>query len=363
MKYKSIPDIRCAIVHDVIVEFGGAERVLQAFLKIFPNADIYTLIANEYVLSSCFPSLNKKKVFSFLSKNIFRSGSVLQLLSPFLWKRINLEKYDLVISSSSYLMSNTVTVHKPLYIQYILTPPKNLFNLTRKNRLQNIIDYSIFIKERYLKSLQSSPYIISDSIYIKNILRDKFRITSKVIYPPVYIPRYELKKNGEYFLSVSRINKTKNIEKIILACNVLKLPLKITGMGSDPSYEKLLKSLAGPTIEFVGFKTDKELSSLYHSAKGLICASENEDFGISAVEAQAHGVPVIAFHGGGYKETIIPYKTGIFYYKNTVNSLIRTLKIFQSSQFDPQVIYKNAFKFREERFISEMQKYILQVIG
>lgn len=232
--------IKCAITHDLILEFGGAERVLQSLLKIFPHADVYTLVVNNSTVLSSFPSLKKHKLHFYLNRNIFKSGSVMQLLSPFLWRRIYLEDYDLIISNASYLMSNTVSVRKPLYIQYILTPPKNLFNLAGKNRLQNIIDYSFLIKQRYLQSLHSSPNIISVSKYIKNILWSKFRISSKIIYPPVNISRYKPKKNGEYFLSVSRINKTKNIEKIILACNVLKIPLKITGMGSDPRYEKLL---------------------------------------------------------------------------------------------------------------------------
>lgn len=360
---KKISSTRCAIVHDSILEFGGAERVLQTFLKIFPNADVYTLVADNSLISFAFPNLKKEKLHVILNGNYFRSGSVQQLLAPFLWKKINFEDYELVISSSAYLLSNTIFVSKPAHIQYIHCPPKNIFGLSKKTRLQNLFDYSYLIKKRYIQSLHSSPNILVNSQYTKKILWTKFKVYSTVIYPPVTIPKYKQKvKKSGYFLSVSRFNKAKNIDKIIYACNALKIPLKIVGTGNDSVYAKKLRLIAGPTIEFLGFVNDNELAAIYRSATGFICASEGEDFGITAIEAQAHGVPVLAFYGGGFKETILPNKTGLFFYKNSVDKLIIALKKFAKLCFNSHLIYTQAIKFREERFIDEIKIYTLLLL-
>ena len=112
----------------------------------------------------------------------------------------------------------------------------------------------------------------------------------------------------------------------------------------------------------MGFLPDAALANVYKSTCGLICASENEDFGISAVEAQAHGVPVIAYNNGGFKETIIPGKTGLLFDILSVNALIKTIKEFKAINFDPKDCYLNAKKFKEEIFHDKMRKYIMNTL-
>lgn len=359
-----ITNRKIAIVHDSLLEFSGAERVLQSLLKIIPYADVYTLAAKKNAFETYFPELKRGKLRVLLPMNFNYSGSFLQLIAPFIWKRLQLEEYDLVIASTSYLMSNSVAVNKPIFIQYILCPPKNLFGIVPKNRLQRLIDYSRFINPIYHKAIHKTPFLLCDSKYIKNQLKDLFQVTVKVIYPPVEVPKkVPLNTKKSFFLSVSRISRTKNLELIISAFNYLKYPLKVVGDGVDDRYKKELKDLANKNIEFLGHIDDKKLAVLYGKAKALICASENEDFGISAVEAQGYGTQVIAFNGGEFKETVIPGKTGVLFNELSVESLVMAVKKFSKMRFKPDDCWKNARRFNSERFDREMRSYILEVLS
>lgn len=363
-QYTDLANIKCAVVHDSFLEIGGAERVTSRILSIFPRADVYTLAANPRITDIFFKGKTSQLKKVILPVKFRFNGSVLQLTAPFLWSRLNLENYDLVISSSSYLMSNTVKVKKPIFLQYIHCPPKNIFGLVEKNRLQSLIDYSFLLRPPFLKALRTTSNILTNSKYMSSILKNKFAIKSKVIYPPVILPlKKPVKGKGKYFLSVSRINKNKKIEIIIEAANALKSQLKITGHGTDPDYLDMLKKISGPTIEFTGYVSDRELVNLYKEAIALICTSENEDFGISAVEAQANGTPVIAYKGGGFKETIISGKTGLFFDELTAESLIKTLNRFLKIEIKPLDCYINSQKFSSERFDADLRNYISDIFS
>lgn len=356
--------MKVAIIHDSIFEFGGAERVVLSLLKIFPKADLYTIGANYKLIEAYSSVFCSKNVHILLNKSIFCKGSILQLFSPFLWKRLNLDSYNLVISSSSFLMSNLVRTANSIHIQYIHTYAKNIYGDFSKNRLQKIFEYSNFIKPLYYRAIHSTPFVITNSKYMQELLNKKFQISSKVLYPPVFVPKQLVKKKrGKYFLSVSRISPTKHIELIIQVCNHMKLPLKIVGMGNDLEYQKKLISIAGSHIEFLGFRSDEELKALYQSAIALICASGKEDFGISSVEAQAFGVPVVAYNDGGFRETVINNKTGILYNNLSVKALKTALYKVQLLNFNSKELYVNAKKYSENKFILNMKSYVHELLN
>src|SRR3989338_129447 len=220
--------MKCAIVNDSIVEYGGAEIVLNSLLKIFPKADIYTLVADEVIINKKLPRINNSKLNIVLPSILNNRGSIIQLFTPIVWPRINLDKYELVIANSSHLMSNMVNSNSSVIIQYILSLPKNIFGFSEKYRLQKYFMYDSLLKYFYLNALRKSQHILTDSIYTKETLKNLFNVYSDVIYPPVKIPSKLPKKNkGDYYLSVSRINKFKKLEIIIEAFNRLGLPLKI----------------------------------------------------------------------------------------------------------------------------------------
>lgn len=357
--------MKCAIIHDSLLEFGGAERVLKLQLKLFPNAHIFTAAADPKIIEKILPKTGSHTIYtSPLSKFCLYKGSLMQLLSPFIFQSFFLKNYKLIISNSAYLLSNYIRTEGNTHIQYFHGIPKNLYNLTPKNRLQKILPYDVFIKIFHKKAIHSSPYILSNSKYLQQILLNKFKISSEVIYPPVHVPLSLKKKHRlDYFVCVCRLSRIKYIELAINACNILKLPLKIAGDSIDKEYKKQLKALAGPTIEFLGNVPDEKLGVLLSSAKGFIMTSKNEDFGIAPVEAMAYGTPVIAFWGGGLKETVIPGVTGLFYKEHSVGTLVKVLKKFDPENFDPLAIHTHAKKFSEKRFIAEFKNYVENIVN
>lgn len=354
--------MKVAIVHDSLTEFGGAERVLQTLIKLYPHADIFSLYANQKVLNKFFYDTPVSSFhFSLLHSTLLNGHNTLcQIFSPLVWRLFNFQKYDLVISNSFYLLGNQVRVNKAVHIQYINCPPKNLFTMAKKRPLQKIFPYTSILSRFYQKAIKSTPYIIANSYYMKEVVKKLFGVNASVIYPPVRIPpNLPVKKVTHYFIIVSRIDRSKCLELAIRACNNLQLPLKIVGKTNERKYEKNLKNIAGPTIEFLGEKTDNQLKELFKSARAFIFTSKEEDFGIAPIEAMAHGVPVIAYYGGGLRETIIHGKTGLFFYEHNVDSLVKTIKKFLKSpkKFNINILYNYSKNYSEDRFKKEFVHY------
>lgn len=351
--------MKVAIVHDFFREYGGAERFIASLLGIFPSADIYTLIADREIFKRLGIFEDRIKfdpltIVPLLNKYL----SLSQIAALFLWDRINFRNYDLVISSSSSGLSNLVRTRNVPHIQYIHTPPRNIVYPDEKLRFQLLFHHENLLISRYRNALITSKYILANSHYTQYILKQYFKVNSTVLYPPVKIPKIiNSKKIKKYFITVGRLDRIKYIDLAIHACNRLQLQFKIVGIGRELNN---LRRIAGPTIEFLGFIDDKKMDSLYQHAIAFLFCAKNEDFGIAPVEAMAHGIPVIAFYGGGTKETIISKKTGLFFYNHSISSLVRTLEKFPRNKFNPLVIYEHSKKFSENRFISEIKKYIYQ---
>jgi len=191
------------------------------------------------------------------------------------------------------------------------------------------------------------------------LLKKLFSVNATVIYPPVKMPAKITKKIGEYFVTTSRLDKNKYIDLAIKACNKLQLSLKIIGTGK---HMRELKKIAGSSIEFLGLIEDEKRNRIYEKAKAFIFCAREEDFGIAPIEAIAMGLPVIAYFGGGLKETVINNKTGLFYYEHTVNALIKVIEKFNPEKFNPQFLYQYAQKFSEERFKKEFKRYVSNTI-
>ena len=357
--------MKIAIIHDSLVEFGGAERVLLALLELFPDAHVYTGYADKEFVKAFFPNLDTSRVFSSWADGtiIAKHGSLFQCLSPLVWRSFNLEQYDVVISATSYLAANMVVVRHPVHVQYIQSLPKNLYGLDPAFWLQKVFPYGPLVSYLFRRSVLSTPYIITNSKHTRQVLYEKTGVRSTAIYPPVDIPRL-LPKRGKprYYLCVSRIDSAKGLEVAVEACTRLALPLKIVGKTNEPKYEQHLRSIAGPSVEFLGLLTDEEIYELYKSAIAFIFTAKNEDFGIAPVEAMAHGVPVIAYYGGGLKESIIPDKTGIFYYEHNSYALVKILRVFQVEKFHPEQLYKHARLFDRQKFKTQINTIVHQAV-
>ncbi len=353
--------MKIAIAHDTLTEFGGAERFLQSLLRLYPDAHVYVAYMDRTFVRILFPMISPDLLHtSYIQKmKLSRWGYLFQPFAPIVWRGFNFENYDVVISSSSSYLSNTIRVKKPIHIQYIHTPPKNIFHLSPKTILQKYIPYERFLSDRYKQAINNSPYVVANSKHMQQMLKLMFGVSSRVIYPPVVIPKRLARRNkGAYCLMVCRLDEMKGIEIVIQACNRLRMPLKIVGIGSDEKYVYHLHKIAGSTIEFLGFRSDLEIHNLYENTIAFLFATRAEDFGVSPVEAMAHGVPVIAFYGGGAKETVVEGKTGSFYYEYTLESLAETIRKFSPDSYDPRALYLQATKFSEERFHKQIRLLI-----
>ncbi len=360
--------MKVALVQDWLTEIGGAEKVFECFLELFPEADIYTLTSHERVISELHIDRNKLKE-SFISKLPFGKKKYRNYLPlfPKAIESFNFSEYDLIISSSSSVAKGVITNSKQLHICYCHSPVRYAWDLyhqyLKEAGLNGFGLKKWFVRHTLHKlriwdviSANRVDYFIANSNYINHRINKVYRRKADVIYPPVDVNRFGLKDKKEtYYYTASRLVPYKKIDLIVEAFS--KMPDKkliVAGMGPD---SKKIKVLAGPNVEMKGFVSNEEMLSLMQNAKAFVFAAD-EDFGIIPVEAQACGTPVIALSRGGTKETVIDGVTGIHFKEQTVESLSDAIETFEANVFDAKVIRANAEKYSRERFKDEFMTFI-----
>ncbi len=357
---------KIAIVHDSFLHFGGAERVLYSLIEAFPKADIYTSLLKEDFKKELIKRSNGKIYFSKLSKLPFidKFGDYLKpYFFHFFWEKLNLNKYDLVISSSHSFCAHWINT-KQNHISYILTTPRFLHNeinqmLWLKRSLFRIITnpYFDYLRKKNLKKMKKINYLLADSINVKNRIKKYYGLNAEVVYPPINNNQATtIKKNVQKtnnYLFFSRLVEQKGIELVIKTFNKNKKPLIVVGTSHK---EKKWKSMANENIKFLGFVSDKKLIKIFQQSKALIYASIDEDFGIVPVEAMSHGLPVIAYESGGTKETIINKKTGLFFKEHSQKCLNLTIIKFEKMTLNKTDCIKQALKFDQEKFKKQIIK-------
>lgn len=374
--------MRIALVHDQLHEFGGAERVLFALKKIYPDAPVYTAFVTRKRLRRFSPeSVNWEIHESFASKIPFihRLYSPLRFLAPLIWESFDFSGYDLVVSSSGWYMCKGIPSRasgqtKPIHICYLHHPPRYLYGYETAVEWQKYWPVKLYahIVNHFLRmwdyeSSQRPDYFIANSRETQSRISKFYRRKSFVIYPPVDIPAEVgrgKKEVRDYYITVSRLQKAKHVEILIKAANKRKFSLKIVGEGKDREY---LESISGPTVEFLGRVSDSEFDQLYAGAKAFLFASRDEEFGIAPVEAMGYGVPVVAYASGGLLETIKQGKNGFLFSKLTPESLLDSLKQLNDlSLREYEVMCKaaraHARKYSYERFRREITTYINKMI-
>lgn len=361
--------MKVALVHDYIKEYGGAERVLEALAEIYPNAPIYTAFYDKNGVA--YDHFKDKTIItSWFSYIPFASklASPLRFLTPLIWGSFNFKDYDLVISSASWYITkgfkkkgNTFTE-----ICYCHTPPRWLYGYQTSVNFQKykiVKAYALIVghllRQYDFKKAQNVDYFIANSKEVQKRIKKFYKKSSTVIYPPVFLPKISKTKRKDYYFIVSRIVGAKGLNLAVEAAIKMGFKLKIAGSPSGYSFEqeKLIKNAKGK-VEFLGQVTDSELSRLYAEAKAFLALAKDEDFGITPVEAQSLGTPVIAFNGGGYKETVINGKTGILFDNYSIEGLISAIKIFEKTKIDSKDCINQAEKFSKERFKNEIKEFV-----
>ncbi len=359
--------MKIALVHDYLNEYGGAERVLLALSKIWPNAPIYTAFR---VAGSTADKVfaGKKIITSGFGKipGFNRLYSPLRFLIPWVWGGFDFSGYDLIITSASwYVTKGLGKKYGVPEVCYCHTPPRWLYGYPTSINWQKywIVRVYALIVGHFLRmydfnQAQKVDLFVANSKEVANRIRKFYRREAVVVYPPVAIANCELRnanKPKNYYLIVSRVAGGKGIELAVEAAEKYGFKLKIAGERVGNSKLEIRNS---KNIEYLGYVSEDEKIKLMREARAFLALAKNEDFGITPVESMACGTPVVAFSGGGYRETVVNGKTGILFDDYSVEGLRRAIKQIESGQWTMDNLRKQAEKFSEENFKKQMLKLV-----
>ena len=358
---------KVAIVCDWLTNLGGGERVVLALHELFPDAPIYTSAYNPKGFGmDKFANADIRTTFIQHLPLAKTKHQLFSVLRAFAFPRLDFSQYDVVISASGAEAKGIRTERKldgtkPLHINYCHSPthyywvrPDEYLNADTMGVMGKVLRLGLRLLLKPMRrwdyrAAQRPDIMIANSNLTKRRIKQFYDRETKVIFPPVDIERFTPPKNPPRrrgFVSLGRQVHYMRRDLAVKACSELGLLLRVIGRGPENEY---LRSIAGPTIEFYEDLTDKEVAEALWHAEGLISCGI-EDFGITAVEALAAGCPVIALKGGGAEDIVKPGKHGEFFEEQTTKSLIKTLRQFDSSQYNPADLQKRAKRFSADNF-------------
>jgi glycosyltransferase involved in cell wall biosynthesis len=361
---------RTGLVHDYIKEFGGAERVLKVLSDMYPTAPIYTAFRVKGSEGDrAFEDREIRESFLAPLLKIWKFYSPLRFLAPLVWRSMDLSEFDLVIASSSWYITRGFKVGKNTKVVcYCHTPPRYLYGYEMSINLQKYWPVKIYawIVNHFLRLYDAWTVGMVDvwvvnSLNVQGRVRKFYKKDSRIIYPPVEVEGFVEKSKGikkqDYFLIVSRLVGSKGLEEAVMAANEEGFKLKISGSESGLSgVSSKLKKLGGDSVELLGRVDDEKLTKLYAEARGFIALARDEDFGMTPVEAMACGTPVIAFNGGGFRESVVNGVTGVLINDTSGKTIGKAVRKVNSIKWDKKELQKQARKFSRERFEREMRK-------
>ena len=374
MKKIDINNLKVAIVHDLFMEYGGAERVVEAIHDIFPQADVYTCLVNKKRMKIHWHRFRDWKFhISWFGKLLLLRSypSAFRFLIPFIWESFDLSGYDLVISSSGWMMSKGVlTRPETLHISYIHHQNKFLTyyespDQWRQNFFKKLYGYFIGVGLRMWDFIGTSrpDILLTNSRETAKRINKYYRKSAQVLYPPVKDPKIKLaqklKETKDYYITVNRLSRPKHIEILIKAANILGITLYVVGDG--PQFSEL-KAMAKKNIIFCHEVSEIELSRLYLGAKAFLFASKDEEFGIAPVEAMMRGIPVICYKSGGLKETVKDGVTGLLVEKLEVDDFVKAILKFEKQDYSKYAhsSYIEAKKYTTDVFQKKLVAIVLK---
>ncbi|HCI5532199.1 TPA: glycosyltransferase family 4 protein [Klebsiella pneumoniae] len=366
-------DINIGIVADWLVTYAGSEKVIKEFIDVFPSSELYSVVdflsdSNRELFSG------KKAKTTFIQKMPFAKSKYQKYLPlmPLAIEQLDMSGHDVILSSSHAVAKGILTGPDQLHISYVHSPIRYAWDLQHQYLRESGLSEGLkgFIAKYLLHKIRIWDYrtangvdhFIANSKFISRRIHKVYGRSSDVIYPPVDVNNFTLNENKDnYYFTASRLVPYKRIDLIVDAFN--EMPEKKLVVVGDGSEMDKIKSKAKGNIEILGYQPNNIMQKHMQNAKAFVFAAE-EDFGITPVEAQACGTPVIAFGKGGVLETIIPEgnqnPTGVFFDKQEPGSIIESVNKFESRQdlFEPTECRRNAEKFSEERFRTEINTYI-----
>jgi glycosyltransferase involved in cell wall biosynthesis len=370
--------MKIAIVCDWLVTYAGAEKVLEQMLNVFPEADLFAVV--DFLPEGQRDFIKNKKVTTTFIQNLPRARKKYRNYLPFMpiaIEQLDLSGYDVVISSSHCVAKGVLTGPDQIHISYVHSPVRYAWDLQNqylreaglthglKSKVARIIMHYMRIWDT--RTSNGVDYFIANSHFIARRIWKCYRREAEVIYPPVDVDKFTFcDKKEDFYLTASRMVPYKKMDLIVEAFS--KMPDKqLIVIGQGPDFNKI-KKLAGPNVKLMGYQPDSVLQDYMQRAKAFIFAAE-EDFGITPVEAQACGTPVIAYGKGGSLETVRGYgemekPTGIFFSNQKVQDLVDAVSSFEeiSQDITAKDCRENAEKFAISTFREGFKKYLMDKV-
>lgn len=362
--------MRIALVHDYLVQHGGAEKVLESFCELFPNAPIYTLIYDRDAMGDTFAS--RRIITSRLQGVPFarKKHRIFPLFMPMAIEEFDLSQYDIVLSDSSSFAKGVITRPGTVHISYVHTPMRYAWDDCQKYTsdfgfpriIEKVVPFimnGVRVWDRV--SSDRVDHYIANSHFVARRIKKYYDKNATVINPPVDVHNFYIDDspyvNRDYYLMVGRLIAYKRHDIAIEAFNRTGLPLKIIGRGPELS---ALKKRAGSNIEFLERVDDRDLARYYAQCKAFVFPQE-EDFGIVAIEAMASGRPIIAYRGGDIVEHVTEGKMGIFFERQTPDDLIDAIRRCDQMSYDPIHIRSQSLKFDRALFQRTIKDYVERI--
>lgn len=361
------------IVADWLVTYAGAERVIKEFLDIFPESELYSIV--DFLQPEARNELHGKHAVTSFIQNLPKSKNNYQKylpLMPLAIEQLDVSSHDIILSSSHAVAKGILTGPDQLHISYVHSPIRYAWDLQHqylreagfnKGIKASIVKYLLHkIRLWDYRTANGIDHFIANSQFISRRIKKVYNRESTVIYPPVDVERFTLNdKKEDYYFTASRMVPYKRIDLIVEAFS--KMPEKKLIVIGDGSEIGKVKSKASKNVEILGYQPNHIMLEHMQNAKAFVFAAE-EDFGITPVEAQACGTPVIAFGKGGSLETIRPLgvdnPTGLFFSEQTIESIISQVNAFERNVeiFEPENCRLNSLRFSSLRFKNEMDNFI-----
>lgn len=365
--------LKIAIIHDWLVTYAGAERVLEQMINVFPQADLFSII--DFLPDNQRGFIQNKKVqTSFIQKLPFAKKKYRQYLPlmPLAIEQFDLSSYDIIISSSHAVAKGVLTGPDQIHISYVHTPIRYAWDLQHQYLKESGLDKGLkgWIIKLFLHNIRIWDYrtangvdeFIANSKFIARRIKKVYRREATVIYPPVDVSTFTVRETKEnFYLTASRMVPYKKIDLIVETFSGLP-DKKLIVIGDGPDFKKI-RAKAKSNVEFLGYQPSTVLKDYMQRAKAFVFAAE-EDFGIMPVEAQACGTPVIAYGKGGALETVCGLSTakptGVFFLEQTSSALAEAVVYFEKNRdkFTPENCRNNALRFSVERFQAEFRDFV-----
>jgi glycosyltransferase involved in cell wall biosynthesis len=365
---------RVAIVHDWLTGMRGGEKVLEAICELYPDATLYSLVRIHGAVS---PRIERHQIRTSAVQWLPNAGRRYRQylpLFPTAVELFDLDEYDLIISSSHCAVKSVIRSGRATHICYCHSPMRYAWDQFPAYFGPEQVGW---LKSRLLRPVMARmarwdastagrvDRFVANSQYVAGRIRRYYNRGSTIVYPPVDIAFYHpaeatpRERRDRSFLVVSALVPYKRIDIAIEACRLAGAPLKIVGRGPEESH---LRSLAGPDVEFLGWRTDEEIRELYGRSAAVLLPGV-EDFGMVPVEAQACGTPVVALRAGGACETVQNDVTGVLVDDESAQGFAAGLSRVLGLRLDPVAIRTSAERYSRERFMTDFQAAVSSAIA